>query len=70
MQNEIEESMGIDDVQFNAYFSIKAFSSMLPAFVIALVMHRVPLRIFLNLSALICTIGQGFFAAGISRGDH
>ena len=70
LQTEIEEAMEINDAQFNMYFSIKAFSSMMPPFFIALIMSRVSLRTVLILLSLFCTVGQGLFAVGLSNKNH
>jgi hypothetical protein len=63
--------MGINDSQFNYYYSLKSLSSIIPPILMATLAHnRLSVKNFLIGLSLTCAIGQGLFAIGISKADQ
>ena len=62
--------MNITDAQFNMYFSIKFFASLIPPLVLAVVMDGLTLRSLLLSISTCCALGQMFFAIGLQDKDH
>jgi len=60
--------MGISDSEFNAYYSIKSLSSIIPPIVMTIVSGKtLNLKTILLSLALFCAIGQALFALGLTR---
>ena len=65
LQTEIQQYMNITDAQFNMYFSIKFFASLIPPLILAVVMDGLSLRSLLLSISFCCALGQMFFALGL-----
>ena len=70
LQSEIEEHLNITDTQFNMYYSIKSFSSMITPFGIALSLNSLGLKPILIFLAGICALGQLCFVYGLMKKEH
>lgn len=71
LQTEIQKHMQISDSQFNAFYSLKTLSSIIPPIIMTVVSSKVLTIKSVVLSLCIaCTLGQALFAVGIQNNDY
>ena len=59
--------MSINDADFNLFYSIKSFASIIFPFIIALALDKVGLKLMLVVLSICCAAGQWFFILGLTH---
>jgi predicted MFS family arabinose efflux permease len=65
LQQEIQSHMGIKDSEFNAFYSIKSLSSMIPPFALTVASGRFSVKQLLMSFSISVAVGQAMFTVGL-----
>ncbi|CDW88287.1 major facilitator superfamily domain-containing protein 1 [Stylonychia lemnae] len=70
LQREIQNDMNIIETDFNLLFSIRGLSNLFMPFLIGTIVEKFGFKYCLMLLCTFCTIGQMFFAIGLSLHNY
>ena len=70
LQTQIQKHMGINDAQFNLYYSFRSAASTMTPFIINFALDHFSLKTLMFSITIICIVGSSLFAIGLTSKSH
>ena len=70
LQTQIQKHMGINDAQFNLYYSFRSAASTMTPFIINFALDHFSLKTLMFSITIICIVGTSLFAIGLTSKSH